>query len=96
MKVPIEIRYDPEKIMAATTSIFKKISSIQKHYVNIFCTEFHTNPLPNMEIADRNSFTLLNKTGSVRINGNFSFGRGHPVVFSCTITVPSVQSNKTL
>jgi len=56
--------------MAVTNSIFKKISSIQKHHVNIFCTAFHTNPLTNIEIADRNSFTLFNKTGSVRINGD--------------------------
>ena len=27
---------------------------------------------------------------------NFSFGRGHPLVFSYTITVPLVQSNTTL
>ena len=56
--------------MTVTTSIFRKISSIQKQHVNIFCNVFHTNPLANLEIADRNSFTLFNKTGSLRINGN--------------------------
>jgi hypothetical protein len=56
--------------MAVTTSIISKISSIQKHLMNIFCAAFHTNPLTALEIADRNSFMLFNKTGSVHIKGN--------------------------